>query len=309
MVVCRSLICATIEEISSIAATAAVVSPWIASTRLAMSSVAFAVSCASSFTSLATTAKPLPASPARAASIVAFSASRLVCSAMLVITLTTLPISAERLTQLGDRRRRRLRGGHRAGRHLAGLRGVRRRSPGWRHPSARHPRRPSARCGETSSAALDTTPDWAEVSSADAEICADERRQLLRGRGDRVGRAPRPTTAPAAGCLHAASDAAISPTSSRCVTPVTKVRSPCRRRPARPGPGAAAGPPTGPPAGPASRRGRRPGRRRRSAAPSPASGRGPGPAAELRGALVRRCLDRCRPGRGRCRSPRRPRRR
>ena len=79
----------------SIAATAAVVSPWIASTRRAMSSVAFAVSCASSLTSLATTAKPLPASPARAASIVAFSASRLVCSAMLVITFTTLPISAE----------------------------------------------------------------------------------------------------------------------------------------------------------------------------------------------------------------------
>ena len=47
-----------------------------------MSSVAFAVSCASSFTSLATTAKPLPASPARAASMVAFSASRFVCSAI-----------------------------------------------------------------------------------------------------------------------------------------------------------------------------------------------------------------------------------
>ena len=71
MVVCRSEIWATIEEISSIAATAAVVSPWMASTRLAMSSVAFAVSWASSLTSLATTAKPLPASPARAASIVA----------------------------------------------------------------------------------------------------------------------------------------------------------------------------------------------------------------------------------------------
>ena len=27
---------------------------------------------------------------------------------------------------------------------------------------------------ETSSAALDTTPDWALVSSAEAEICADE---------------------------------------------------------------------------------------------------------------------------------------
>ena len=69
-------------------------SPWIATIRRLMSSVAFAVSCASSFTSFATTAKPLPASPARAASIVAFSASRFVCSAMLVITFTTLPISA-----------------------------------------------------------------------------------------------------------------------------------------------------------------------------------------------------------------------
>jgi hypothetical protein len=67
MVVCRPVICATIEEISSIAAAAAVVSPWIASTRRAMSSVAFAVSCASSLTSLAATAKPLPAASARAA--------------------------------------------------------------------------------------------------------------------------------------------------------------------------------------------------------------------------------------------------
>jgi hypothetical protein len=50
-----------------------------------MSSVAFAVSCASSLTSFATTAKPLPASPARAASIVAFSASRFVCSAIEVM--------------------------------------------------------------------------------------------------------------------------------------------------------------------------------------------------------------------------------
>ena len=95
MVVCRSEIWATMLEISSIAFTAAVVSPWIASTRRAMSSVAFAVSCASSFTSFATTANPLPASPARAASIVALSASRLVCSAIEVMTLTTLPISAE----------------------------------------------------------------------------------------------------------------------------------------------------------------------------------------------------------------------
>src|SRR4051812_11291010 len=55
MVVCRSEICATIPEISSIAATAAVVSPWMESTRRAMSSVALAVSWASSLTSLATT--------------------------------------------------------------------------------------------------------------------------------------------------------------------------------------------------------------------------------------------------------------
>ena len=83
---------AMIVAIWPIAATAPVVSAWIASTRRAMSSVARAVSSASSLTSPATTAKPLPASPARAASIVAFSASRFVCSAMLVIILTTLPI-------------------------------------------------------------------------------------------------------------------------------------------------------------------------------------------------------------------------
>ncbi len=81
-----------IELISLIAATAPAVSPWIASTRRAMSSVALAVSCARSFTSPATTAKPLPASPARAASIVAFNASRFVCWAIEVITLTTWPI-------------------------------------------------------------------------------------------------------------------------------------------------------------------------------------------------------------------------
>jgi hypothetical protein len=47
-----------IAAISVIAAVAPEVSFWIASTRRAMSSVAFAVSCASSLTSLATTAKP-----------------------------------------------------------------------------------------------------------------------------------------------------------------------------------------------------------------------------------------------------------
>ena len=91
----KSLIDAMIAEISPIAATAPVVSVWIAATRRAISPVARAVSCASSLTSPATTANPLPASPARAASIVAFSANKFVCSAMLVITLTTSPISCE----------------------------------------------------------------------------------------------------------------------------------------------------------------------------------------------------------------------
>jgi len=44
IVVCRSEIWATIALISSMALTAAAVSPWMASTRRAMSSVAFAVS-------------------------------------------------------------------------------------------------------------------------------------------------------------------------------------------------------------------------------------------------------------------------
>ena len=125
MVVCRSEIWATIVEISSIAATAAVVSPWIASTRRAMSSVALAVSWASSLTSLATTAKPLPASPARAASMVAFSASRLVCSAMLGDHLDDVADLGRGLAQLGDGRGRGLRGGDGAGGDLAGLGGVR----------------------------------------------------------------------------------------------------------------------------------------------------------------------------------------
>ena len=82
-------------EIWPIASTAPAVSAWMASTRLEMSSVARAVSCASSLTSLATTAKPLPASPARAASIVALRASRLVCSAIPLISLITVAISCE----------------------------------------------------------------------------------------------------------------------------------------------------------------------------------------------------------------------
>ena len=88
-----SLIRMITAVISSIAPVAWLVSPWIASILLLMSSVARPVSCASSLTSVATTAKPLPASPARAASIVAFSASRLVCSAIEVIAWTISPIS------------------------------------------------------------------------------------------------------------------------------------------------------------------------------------------------------------------------
>ena len=138
-----------------------------------MSSVAFAVSCASSLTSLATTAKPLPASPARAASIVAFRASRFVCSAMLVITLTTLPISAEdspsfatvavvvsaavtarAATSLAS----------------AAFDAISRIDA----PISSAPAATVCTLRETSSAALETTPDCAAVSSADAEICADD---------------------------------------------------------------------------------------------------------------------------------------
>src|SRR5215207_7428836 len=111
-----------------IADTAPPVSCWMASTRRAMSSVAFAVSCASSLTSLATTAKPLPASPARAASIVAFSASRLVCSAMLVITFHVADLGRG-VAQLRDRGGGGLRGGHRAGGDRRGLGSVRRDLP------------------------------------------------------------------------------------------------------------------------------------------------------------------------------------
>jgi hypothetical protein len=77
---------------SEIAVTQLPVADWIAVTRPAISSVAFAVWLASSLTSEATTAKPRPASPARAASMVAFSASRLVWAAMVLIRPTTSPI-------------------------------------------------------------------------------------------------------------------------------------------------------------------------------------------------------------------------
>ena len=139
-----------------------------------MSSVAFAVSCASSLTSLATTAKPLPASPARAASIVAFSASRLVCSAMLVITLTTLPISAEDSPSFATVAVVVSGGGHRTRGDLAGLRRVRGDLPdrGTHLLGTRGDR--SARCATPPPRRRDTTPDCAEVSSADAEICAED---------------------------------------------------------------------------------------------------------------------------------------
>ena len=191
MVVCRSEICATIAEISSIAATAAVVSPWIASTRRAMSSVAFAVSWASSLTSLATTAKPLPASPARAASIVAFSASRLVCSAMLVITLTTLPISAEDSPSFATVAVVRLRGGHRAGGDL-------------RWP----PRRSMA-----------ISRIEAPICSAPAATVCTLRRHLLGGAGDDtglrgglLGRRPRSAPSDAESSSEDAATASAEPT-------------------------------------------------------------------------------------------------
>jgi len=59
-----------IEAAGPVTAATPEVSDQIAWTRLEMSSVARAVSCARSLTSEATTAKPLPSSPARAASIV-----------------------------------------------------------------------------------------------------------------------------------------------------------------------------------------------------------------------------------------------
>ena len=138
-----------------------------------MSSVALAVSWASSLTSLATTAKPLPASPARAASMVAFSASRLVCSAMLVITFTTLPISADESPSLATvavvvsaavtaRAATSL--------ASAALTAISRIDA----PICSAPAATVCTLRETSSAAPATTPDCAEVSSAEAEICADD---------------------------------------------------------------------------------------------------------------------------------------
>ena len=200
-----------------------------------MSSVAFAVSCASSLTSLATTAKPLPASPARAASIVAFSASRFVCSAMLVITLTTLPISAEDSPSLATvavvvsaavtaRAATSL--------ASAAFEAISRIDA----PICSAPAATVCTLRDTSSAAPDTTPDCAEVSSADAEICADDAdsssdagRHRVRGGGDladRRGHGRRPQ-------LFRAT--AIWPTSSRPRTGSRTARSPpaSRSRPPR----------------------------------------------------------------------------
>ena len=78
------------------------------------------------------------------------------------------------LAQLGDRRRRRRRGVHGLGRHRTGLGGVATRSPGSRHPSAPHRPPRSARCATPPPRREATTPDCALVSPADAEICADD---------------------------------------------------------------------------------------------------------------------------------------
>ena len=215
--VCRSVICATISEISPIAATAAPVSAWIACTRRAMSSVAFAVSCASSFTSLATTAKPLPASPARAASMVAFSASRLVCSAMQVITFTTLPISAEdspsfvtvalvvstavtAFAATSDA--------------AAAFDAISRMLA----PISSAPAATVWTFRLTSSAAPATTPDCAEVSSADAEICADDADSSSELAATASADATTATIAPQLADRRV-ERRPIRPSSSACVTP------------------------------------------------------------------------------------------
>jgi hypothetical protein len=89
MLVCSALISPMVLVIWPIESIAWRLSLCTCLTVCVISSVAFAVCCASAFTSLATTANPLPASPARAASMVALSASRLVCAAMVLISLTT----------------------------------------------------------------------------------------------------------------------------------------------------------------------------------------------------------------------------
>ena len=225
----RSEICATIELISSIAVTAAVVSPWIACTRRAMSSVAFAVSCASSLTSLATTAKPLPASPARAASIVALSASRFVCSAIEVITLTTLPISAEdspsfatvavvvaaastalAATALAS----------------AAFEAISRIEA----PICSAPAATVCTFRDTSSAAEATTPDWALVSPAEAEICADDADSSSDDAATASADAAISATVAAMSAAATFSDSAICPSSSRPRTGRRTDRSPAARR-------------------------------------------------------------------------------
>ena len=173
MVSWKSLIEPMISLIRPMAPTAPAVSPWMASTRRAMSSVAVAVSCASSFTSLATTAKPLPASPARAASIVAFSASRFVCSAMLVIAFTTAPISCDDVpsfvivTVVASASATAVAATRAASFAFCEISRI--DAPICSAPAATVPT-----FRDTSSAAEDTTPDCALVSSADAEISAED---------------------------------------------------------------------------------------------------------------------------------------
>src|SRR3954469_24326501 len=228
MVAWKSLISPMTELIRLIASTAPAVSAWMASTRVEMSSVARAVSCASSLTSLATTAKPLPASPARAASMVALSASRFVCSAIEVITFTTLPISAEDSPSLAI---------------VADVDAAASTAlvATWLASSAfdaisrieapicSAPAATVCTLRLTSSAAPETTPACAEVSSAPAEICdedADSSSELAATASADDATVPstdrRLATAPS-------SAAPIRPSSSRVVRPLLRVRSPFAR--------------------------------------------------------------------------------
>jgi hypothetical protein len=79
---------------------------------------------------------------------------------------------------------------------------------------------------ETSSAAEATTPDWAEVSSAEAEICADD----ADSSSDEAATASAELTTVASTWRRfsraTSSESAIWPTSSRWVMPLAWVRSP-----------------------------------------------------------------------------------
>ena len=179
-----------------------------------MSSVAFAVSCASSLTSLATTAKPLPASPARAASIVAFRASRFVCSAMQVITFTTLPISAEDSPSLAtvavvvSAAATALAATSLASAAFEAISRI-------EAPISSAPAATVCTLRETSSADEATTPDCAEVSSAEAEIWAED---ADSSSDDAATASADPTTVVMTSqrpVIAVSRAAAISPTSSR----------------------------------------------------------------------------------------------